>query len=210
MLILGVRMSELLAQVGFGAIVFVSTNIDDIFLLAAFFADNKLKARSIILGQYLGIGALVLVSVLVAWLSLALPAGWISLLGLAPLYLGIKQLKELWQGVDDAEEDQEIQLQERYIEQSMGSQIVAVASVTMANGGDNLGVYIPLFANALSEVPLFIVVFAVMTALWCVLGYVLVNNPLFGHKIRAYGHKILPVVLILLGLDILSGTLVLL
>lgn len=203
-------MLEIFAQCGIAIVVFVSTNIDDIFLLAAFFADKKLKTRSIVLGQCLGIGGLVAVSTVVAWLAIALPEGWISLLGLLPLYLGLSQIKSLWANADDAEEEAEIQLQEHAVERSVGSQMVAVAGVTVANGGDNLGVYIPMFANSLSSIPLFIAVFAVMTLLWCLLGYVLVNNRVFGHLIRKYGHKILPIVLTLLGLDILSGALVLL
>ena len=116
----------------------------------------------------------------------------------------------LWSTPDDAQEDEAIQLQERHIERGLHSQALAVAGVTVANGGDNLGVYIPMFANSLSAIPLFVVVFAVMTLLWCVLGYILVNNRIFGHLIRRYGHKILPLVLIALGVDILSGALVLL
>jgi cadmium resistance protein CadD (predicted permease) len=200
---------ELLPQITIAILVFISTNVDDIFLLAAFFADKKLMARTVVLGQLLGIGALVAVSTLVAWLSMALPEGWISLLGLVPLYLGLKQIKSLWTDADDATEDEEVQNQEHQMARSMHSQLLAVAGVTIANGGDNLGVYIPLFANSLSAIPLFIVVFAVMTLMWCLLGYLLVNNKVFGHWIRRYGHKILPVVLILLGLDILSGALVL-
>ena len=203
-------MWDIYAQVGIAVAVFVSTNIDDIFLLAAFFADKKLKARSIVSGQCLGIGVLIAASSLVAWLALALPEGWISLLGFLPLYLGLSQIKSLWTESDDAEEDAEIQMQEHTVERSLGSQIVAVAGVTIANGGDNLGVYIPMFANSLSSIPLFVGVFAVMTLLWCLLGYMLVNNRVFGHLIRKYGHKILPIVLTLLGLDILSGALVLL
>ena len=203
-------MWDIYAQVGIAVAVFVSTNIDDIFLLAAFFADKKLKVRSIVSGQCLGIGVLIAASSLVAWLALALPEGWISLLGFLPLYLGLSQIKSLWTESDDAEEDAEIQMHEHTVERSLGSQIVAVAGVTIANGGDNLGVYIPMFANSLSSIPLFVGVFAVMTLLWCLLGYLLVNNRVFGHLIRKYGHKILPIVLTLLGLDILSGALVLL
>ena len=203
-------MFENFAQCGIAIVVFMSTNIDDIFLLAAFFADKKLKARSIIIGQCLGIAGLIAVSTLVAWLAIALPEGWISLLGLLPLYLGMSQIKSLWAVANNDEDDAEIQMQEHALERSVGSQIVAVAGVTLANGGDNLGVYIPMFANSLSSIPLFVAVFAVMTLLWCVLGYVLVNNKVFGHLIRKYGHNILPIVLTLLGLDILSGALVLL
>lgn len=202
-------MFEIFAQLGVAVLVFVSTNVDDIFLLAAFFADKKLKGRLVVLGQCLGIGVLVAISCLVAWLALALPDGWISLLGLVPLYLGVRQIKSLWSVSDDCEEDDEIQLQEQQMEQGLHSQIMAVAGVTIANGGDNLGVYIPMFASSMGSIPLFVAVFAAMTLVWCLLGYALVNNRVFGHLIRKYGHKILPVVLILLGLDILSGALVL-
>lgn len=202
-------MPEIFPQIAIAVMVFISTNIDDIFLLAAFFADKKLSVKSVVLGQFLGISALVAVSTLVAWMSLALPDGWISLLGLLPLYLGLKQVKSLWSDSDDDSEEDEIQLQEHQMERSMHSQILAVAGVTVANGGDNLGVYIPMFANSLSAIPLFVLVFAAMTMVWCLLGHVLVNNKVFGHWIRRYGHKILPVVLILLGLDILKGALVL-
>ncbi len=200
---------ELLPQITIAILVFISTNVDDIFLLAAFFADKKLSARSVVLGQLLGIGALVAASTLVAWLSMALPEGWISLLGFVPLYLGMKQIKALWTDADDSAEDDEIQDQEHQMEQSLRSQLLAVAGVTIANGGDNLGVYIPLFANSLAAIPLFVIVFGLMTLLWCFLGHMLVNNMIFGHWIRRYGHKILPVVLILLGFDILRGALVL-
>ena len=202
-------MPDIFPQIAIAVMVFISTNIDDIFLLAAFFADKKLSPKSVVLGQFLGISALVAVSTLVAWMSLALPDGWISLLGLLPLYLGLKQVKSLWSDSDAESEDDEIQLQEHQMERSMHSQILAVAGVTVANGGDNLGVYIPMFANSLSAIPLFVLVFAAMTMVWCLLGHVLVNNKVFGHWIRRYGHKILPVVLILLGLDILKGALVL-
>ena len=202
-------MPELLPQIAIAVMVFVSTNIDDIFLLAAFFSDRKLTARSVVLGQCLGIAVLVAVSTVVAWLSMALPEGWISLLGLVPLYLGLKQVKSLWTAADESAEDDEIQLQEQQMARGLHSQMLGVAGVTIANGGDNLGVYIPMFANSLAAIPLFVAVFAVMTLLWCFLGHVLVNNQVFGHWIRRYGHKILPVVLILLGLDILSGALVL-
>jgi cadmium resistance protein CadD (predicted permease) len=85
-----------------------------------------------------------------------------------------------------------------------------VAGVTVANGGDNLGVYIPLFAKELAVVPVYATIFAVMTAVWCVVGYGFVNNPVAGHHIRRYGHVMLKFVLVGLGLYILSDALILL
>ena len=49
-----------------------------------------------------------------------------------------------------------------------------------------------------------ILVFGVMTLVWCVAGYYLVDNPLFGKRLGRYGRVALPFVLIALGLWILA------
>ena len=206
-------MSSLISDVGVGIVVFVSTNIDDIFLLAAFFADPRLRARSIVIGQYLGIGALVLVSALAARLALAFPAGWVALLGAVPLLMGLTKLRALRGSAVDTEGDSDarrIQEQEHTAERRLGLPVLAVASVTVANGGDNVAVYVPLFATAFDAVATYALTFAVMTGVWCALGYMLVNNNVLGGAIRRYGHVILPFVLIALGIYILSDAVVLL
>ena len=58
--------SSLLVVLGIGIVVFASTNIDDIFLLSAFFADPHLTTRSVLIGQFDGIGLLVAASALAA------------------------------------------------------------------------------------------------------------------------------------------------
>lgn len=205
-------MTSLVSDLGIGIVGFGSTNIDDIFLLAAFFADARLRRRSIVAGQYLGIGALVLVSALAALLALALPEGWVALLGVVPLLLGFSALLALRTntiGGDVGSEQHRIQDQEHDAERGLRSQALAVASVTVANGGDNIGVYVPLFATAPDAIATYVLTFAVMTGAWCALGYLLVNNRILGGAIRRYGHLVLPIVLIALGVYILSGALVL-
>ena len=206
-------MSSLISDLGIGIVVFASTNIDDIFLLAAFFADPRLRARSIVIGQYLGIGVLVLVSALAALLALAFPAGWVALLGAVPLLMGLWKLLALRTdavSAESASEEHRVQDSEHHAERTLHSQVLAVAVVIVANGGDNVGVYVPLFATAFERITLYALTFAVMTGVWCALGYLLVNNKVLGGAIRRYGHVVLPVVLIALGLSILSGALVLL
>ena len=159
---------------GLGIILFATTNIDDVRLLSAFFADRNLRTHAIVVGQFAGIGALTGANIAAALLALAIPAGWIALLGLAPLALG-----------------------------------VAVALVTVANGGDNLGVYIPVFSREPSSIPVVVTVFALMTAVWCLAGHWFVNHPVLGARVRQYGHLALPFVLIGLGVHILSDARVL-
>jgi cadmium resistance protein CadD (predicted permease) len=84
-----------------------------------------------------------------------------------------------------------------------GSQMLIVAAVTIANGGDNLSVYIPLFASNPRGVPVFVIVFAVMTALWCAAAHAFVKHPAGAALMRRFGHLILPAVLIALGCWIL-------
>ena len=206
-------MSALVSDLGIGIAVFVSTNIDDLFLLAGFFADTRLRRLSIVIGQYLGIGALVLVSALAALLALTIPDGWIALLGLVPLLMGLATLRALRVSAVDTEGDSDarrIQEQEHTAEQRLGLPVLAVASVTIANGGDNVAAYVPLFATAFDAIATYALTFAVMTGVWCALGYLLVNNNVLDGAIRRYGHIILPIVLIALGLYILSDAVVLL
>ena len=81
--------------------------------------------------------------------------------------------------------------------------MLAVAAITIANGGDNLGVYIPLFAKDLSVLPLYAGVFTVLTGVWCWLGHALVKNPVGGAVMERWGHILLPFVLIAIGVHIL-------
>ena len=202
-----------MSDVGIGIAAFVSTDIDDLFLLAAFFADTRLHRLSIVIGQYLGIGALVLISAVAASLALTIPDAWLALLGLVPLLMGLARLRALRVSAADTAGNSDvrrIQEQEHTAERRLGLPALGVASVTIANGGDNVAVYVPLFATTFEAIATYALTFAVMTGAWCTLGYLLVNNNVLGTAIRRYGHVILPIVLIALGLYIVSDALILL
>lgn len=204
--------SSLLVVLGIAAVVFASTNVDDIFLSSAFFADPHLTTRSVLIGQLAGIGLLVAASALAALAAIAVPAEWVALLGLVPLALGIRKLWLLRRDGGDGEvsDASDMRGREHGLERRTHSEVFAVAGVTIANGGDNLSVYIPLFASDLRLIPVYAAVFAVMTAVWCAAGYALVNNRVAGQHVRQYGHIVLPFVLIALGLYVASDALVLL
>jgi cadmium resistance protein CadD (predicted permease) len=201
-------MHDLVGSSLVAAIVFATTDVDDLVLLVAFFASPTLRARSVVAGQLLGIAVLVCVSAAAAFATRAVSPGYVALLGVVPLALGVAQLFRLFiRGVDAAEESNDV---ESNVAARTRSQVLAVAAITVANGGDNLGVYIPLFARDPSLVAFYAAVFGVMTLLWCFMAYRLVRHPVLGERIRRYGHLALPLVLIALGLWILWGARVLL
>jgi cadmium resistance protein CadD (predicted permease) len=176
-----------------------------------FFADSRLNKRSVVGGQFLGMGAVILLSVAGALLAWAIPLGWLGLLGFVPLGLGLARLPGLFRrnrgGVDP--DERLAHAQEDRLERRLGSQSLAVAAVVVANGADNLGVYIPLFAAERESIVLYLVLFSLLTAVWCVLAYRLVKLPRIDRVFRRFGHLLLPFVLIALGLRILSGSTVL-
>lgn len=72
---------------------FVSTNIDNIFVMMLFYAqvDEKLKKKHIVIGQYLGLAVLVLISILGAFGLNFVPQEYIGFLGLLPIALGVRE-----------------------------------------------------------------------------------------------------------------------
>ena len=202
-------LESIASQIGIAALVYASTNIDDLLVLAVFFADPRMRVSAVVAGRLIATAALVIASSTAALLALAIPSEWIALLGFVPLLLGLYLLAALIRRRKDRDDDDDGDEAPANVKKPSGSgfaaQTLAVAGVSLANDGDNLGVYIPLFAATAGAIPTYAIVFVVMTIAWCVLGYFVVNNPLIGARIRRYGDVLLPVVLIPLGLFILSG-----
>ena len=198
-------MEHLVGLIGLAVAVFVSTNIDDVFVLLGFFVDPKFKMRQIIVGQYLGIIGLYGASVVASLISLVIAPAFIGLLGLAPIAIGLKKAWDLRKEADTSEAGSE-----DHEKASAGhGKVVAVAAVTLANGGDNISIYTPLFAaHSAYDVAVIGVVFALMTLVWLWAAHWLTQHRTIGAPIRRYGHRVVPFVLIALGILILhdAGT----
>ena len=173
------------------AAAFAATNIDDLFVLMLLFgqAGDRARRRKICLGQLLGIAALTAVSAVCALGLGRIPARYLRLLGLVPVVLGIRA----WRDRNGQEETD-----------APAVGLLGTAALTVSNGGDNLGVYIPLFAGLeAGRLLLCAGTFAAMTLLWCLLGSRLASLPRVGEAIRKYRGVLVPTVLVLLGLHIL-------
>ncbi|MDN5744596.1 MAG: cadmium resistance transporter [Nocardioidaceae bacterium] len=179
---------------------FMATNIDDIIVLSLFFArgaGQRGTTTRILVGQYLGfagiLGAAVLVTV---GAGAFLPSGAIPYFGLIPLALGLWAAWNAWRGDDDDDDDAKV----------AGKKIGAwtVAGVTFANGGDNIGVYTPVF---LSVDPLAVVayciVFLALVAVLVALAKFVATRPPIAEILERWEHILFPIVLIGLGIVIL-------
>jgi cadmium resistance protein CadD (predicted permease) len=82
--------------------------------------------------------------------------------------------------------------------------IIRVFLVTIANGADNIGVYIPLFTTLNSyELIVTLFIFLSLTAVWCFAAERLTNIPSIKHMIQKYKNIIVPVVFIVIGVFII-------
>jgi cadmium resistance protein CadD (predicted permease) len=81
-------MTDFISLLATGATAFIASNIDDTFVLILLFSTPGLLVLNIILGQFLGIAVLVLISSFAAFLALAVPLFVIGLMGFIPIILG--------------------------------------------------------------------------------------------------------------------------
>lgn len=208
--------SRLVGAIITGITTFAATNIDDLVILTIFFTqiNSTLRRRHIIVGQYLGFTVIIIASLPGFFGGLIVPT-WIGILGLLPIFIGISHLlnREKDENEVQAVSGINISKAKTFLGLSLASllnpQTYNVAAVTVANGGDNIGIYVPLFANSdLVSLVVILSVFFVLIGVWCYIAYLLTRHPAIAHFLTRYGKIFASFVLICLGIYILieSGT----
>jgi len=182
-------MHSFIATLITGIISFAATNIDDMFVLTLFFSQTP-RRWPVVFGQYLGFTALIAISLAGFFGGRILLHEWIRFFGLVPIAIGIKKL--LVKPDDHPKR--------------AGVSVLDVALVTFANGGDNIGIYAPLFAiSAAAQLIELLAVFYLLLGVWCVAGYFIPRHRAVANALQRRGHWLVPWVLIGLGLYILSN-----
>ncbi|KAB2441305.1 cadmium resistance transporter [Bacillus luti] len=189
-------------------VAFATTNIDDIFILLALFSQvrteviriegiavrekAKIKKLYIVIGQYFGFSLIISLSIIGSLSSFFIPVSWIGLLGFVPIYMGVKGLLSIRSNKSN-----------EVIDNVSGS-LFKVASITLANGADNISIYIPMLASQTLEANIItLIIFFSMIAIWCCISYILIRTPILAKVLEKNGHIIVPIVLIGLGIFIL-------
>ncbi len=191
-----------LATVSQAVATFAVTNIDDLVVLAVFFGKargHRSAEARVVAGQYLGFVAILVVSTSAAFLGAALlPRTALPYLGLLPIMLGLRAAWVGWRS---------------RVAEPTGTEDAAppsapgtwqVAGITFANGGDNIGVYVPMFAVATTgTLAAYVTVFLIGVGVWCAAGRYFAAHPIVANAFSRWGHIIFPVVLIAIGTTIL-------
>ena len=183
------------------AILYIATALDLLVILLMFFARAKTRKeyRDIYIGQYIGSVALIVVSLFFAFVLNYVPEKWIlGLLGLIPIYLGIKVAIY---GDSEGEERAKKELNEKGLSKLVGT----VTIVTIAScGADNIGLFVPYFVT-LSVTNLLITLFVFLILIFFLVftAQKLANIPGVGEIVEKFGRWIMAVIYIALGLFII-------
>ena len=187
-------MTHVLATALSGVWPFAVTNVDDFVLLTSLFLSvgrGGPSSRQIVAGQYLGIGVLVTVSLLAAAGLASVPERWIGLFGLVPVALGVLGLVRAAHTPADQE-------------RAPVTSVVGVVALTVADGADNVSVYIPLFRQAgPGTTATYVVVFALLVGAWCAVARVVAGRRALIAVIERVGHWLVPVLYIAIGVRII-------
>ena len=196
-------MTDLLTTLARSATAFAATNLDDIVILMLFFSQVgvALRKRHIIAGQYVGFAGLVALSLPGFFGGLLFPRPWIGLLGVVPIVIGLSQLLSVVVDEESGEDTGEVLLAPTSGGDSwLSPQTTSVAAITMANGGDNIGIYMPMVANCDGpRLGVTLVVFCGLVGVWCFVAYQLTKVGAISSLLTRYGAQVVPFVLMALG-----------
>jgi cadmium resistance protein CadD (predicted permease) len=184
-------------------VLYMSTDIDDFLVLLVFLADRRFRIYQVVAGQFIGIAVLYGLSVAGSLVSLVVPPAFVGLLGIVPIAIGLKKVFDLrtgsWLNDEESADYRPIPVGR--------ANMVAVFAVTVANGGDNISIYIPLFAmQSGPAIAIIGAVFAAMTAIWLGFAFWLTQHHTIGAPIRRYARLLVPFSLIALGVLILNDS----
>lgn len=195
-------MDGLVTAIPTGITAFTATNLDDLVILTLLFSqvNATFRRRHIVFGQYLGFAALVVASLSGYFGGLFLPSHWIGLLGLVPIAIGLQRFFN-----QESDSSEEVQLVTEESNSSalasfLSPQTYSIAAITIANGGDNIAIYAPLFASSnIKELLVIIGIFFFLVGVWCYATYKLTRQKAIAEILTRYGNNFVPFVLIGLG-----------
>jgi cadmium resistance protein CadD (predicted permease) len=191
-------MQNSLPIVGVALAAFVSTNLDNLFLLVGFLAASKGRTLRVHAGFILAIVVILAVGVSAAGAADFAPARYAGWLGVIPIAMGLHSLVRLFRAGEDP-------LPEASANQAKG--VFTVAVVTLSNAGDSFAVFLPLFADTEDLFVALIVATGLVSALiWCAFAAWLVEHEALGRTFRRFGPRLLPFLMIGVGVYVLINT----
>ncbi|MGQ9837739.1 MAG: cadmium resistance transporter [Cyanobacteriota bacterium] len=201
-----------------GITAFIATHIDDFLLITFLFAQVQIQSNwkpwHIWFGGCVGLVGLIFTSLLGYFGGLFLPAPAIGLLGLIPIAVGCWKLwqPENEEGVTEKELEKIQKHTPEHTPRKTGFAslpliclpVLVSITLTFVNGGDNISLYVPMFASSTpAQLLLFSTIFILMKGLWLAIAQKLSLQPTVVKSLTEQGEHWVPWILVGLGIWIL-------
>jgi cadmium resistance protein CadD (predicted permease) len=182
-------------------VLFAATNADDIVVLTVLSISSHTSGQPrrwhIWAGQYAGFAVIVAVSLAAAAGLALVPLHWLWLLGLLPLGLGLGKLVTAIRAHRSGQQ----------AAPAVVTGLTGVIGLTVANGGDNLSAYIPVFrTSSAAEIAVIITVFMACVGLYCLASTRFAAHRAVIRAVQRWGRWVIPAVYILIGCYIFYKT----
>ncbi|MFB2879157.1 cadmium resistance transporter [Floridanema aerugineum] len=197
-------MSGLVTAITTGVTAFSATNIDDLAILLLLFSqkNSSFRYQQVLFGQYLGFTILVITSLPGFLGGLVIPQDAIGLLGFIPIILGLDRLLNKKNELSKVELSTELNVNS-ILSNLISPQTYTIAALTVANGTDNISVYVPLFAHS-SPTNLLVIfsIFYCLVGVWCYTAQKLTDNLIVNNLLNSYSSNFVGFFLIGIGIFI--------
>lgn len=194
-------MEEIVLAISVSFVAFLSTSIDNLFLLVTLSLHPKYGTGKVRAGYLLAIVLMLIICVILAQSAQLMPTYLIPYIGLVPLGIGTYELYQLLFNREDTGK-----VAHEGLDAGKGT-IWAIAIIMLTHSWDSIGVLAPLFADTrTSLIPWMAISVLVTGALLILTGQWAVSHPQIRKILAKIAPKILPFLLIGVGLYILTNT----
>ena len=194
-------MHDILIALSVSFMAFVSTSMDNLFLLITYTLHPKYGIAKVRAGYLLAVLIMLGLSVAFAHGMQLLPAHIVPWIGLIPIAIGLYELWLLRRGGPDATAETED------IGSAKRGSVLAITLIMIAHSWDSIAVLAPLLADTRADLDIWMAVSVVCAALLLTFfAQKTVSHEKIRTQLARYAPKILPFLLIAVGLYILTNS----
>lgn len=194
-------MNSLIAIVPIAVGAYVATNLDNFLLLVSLLAHFRDQAAKVVAGYFVCMIIFALAGYWISSVASVAPVEYLGFLGIVPISLGVYELLKMQGGREKAEVD---------AEKARGAERKAFTTTLISqlgNGADTIVVFGILFADSTPVADLLIILsLAAMAIAFVVAGIYTVRHPALNLWVTRYAHRVMPFVLIVVGMYVLANT----
>lgn len=195
-------MNELLIIVGVTAAAFISTNLDNLLLLATMYSRYYRHPWTVTAGYFVGMNLIAAITISVGLVGEIIPIAYLGFLGVIPMLMGVLALWKLYRHSQSARE-----VDATYAGNSVLAIFFALITIQLSNGADTIITFSTLYADSSSPSDFIVApTFFTMAGIFSLLAFYSVKHPSLSHVLVRYGQYVTPFILIFVGFYIFSNT----